>query len=332
MIRYEEVPEHVINLFNEVQTRHFPELRNAEIAILYDLKPVMKGGRIQLGQIRKPNDLIRHFTKDDAIAIDGYDYIIILDQVCFESVQKIDRERIIRHELRHAYYDIESEDNPYKLVDHSITDFYEEVELNREDPRWVERCARLTADIYEQRKEEAKDQKKRKKKAAREYQIHPKQGRIEDAVDRFVDGIKNSDLGSVTISSNGQSVTIPGGGHKADPPKPYTLDPEEEAKTPAPETADSCEGCPMRDWSGDRVDAETDGYYCRAEQCVKEGVTVEEKAAIQEKAPTNGSVGKDALYCRDCTPKGYTRTVVGVAPCYVCHEAREVGRVTGRVS
>lgn len=190
MIRYEETPEHVFKLFKEIQTTYFPELRNAKISILYDLKKSSKGGKVQFGCIKRPNDLIRHFSKDEAIAIEGYDYIIILDKVCFENVSERDRERILRHELRHTYFDIDTEDNPYRLMDHDITDFYAEIELNKDDPRWGQRCAALTADIYEQVKEAAKDNRKRKKKAARQYDIHPRQMTIPE----------DSGITSITIS------------------------------------------------------------------------------------------------------------------------------------
>jgi hypothetical protein len=175
LIRYEQASDEAVDLLNGVQNLHFPELKNAKIALLYDLKKRTVSGKVMLGQIKKPNDLIRHFTKDEAVAIEGYDYIIILDKVCFENVPETDRIRILRHELRHTFYDIESEDNPYKLVDHDITDFHAEVELNKDDPRWAHRCATLTADIYEQYKEDAKDRKTRAKKRKREYQIHPRQ-------------------------------------------------------------------------------------------------------------------------------------------------------------
>lgn len=184
MIRYSEVPDSVTDLLTEVQTRHFPELKNAKIAVLFDLKKTAKGGKVQLGCIKRPNDLIRHFTKDEAVNIEGYDYIIILDKMCWNAVGDADHTRIVRHELRHTFYDIESEDNPYKLLDHDITDFYAEVELNKDDPRWAHRCATLTADIYEQEREQSREQKKRKKKGKREYAIHPRQGSIEDGVDR----------------------------------------------------------------------------------------------------------------------------------------------------
>jgi len=115
-----------------------------------------------LARIIKTNDLMRHLTKNGGDAIEGYDYIITLDNKCWENITDLDSVKILRHELRHTFFDIESEDNPYKLLNHSISDFYEEVELNKNDPRWRERVATLTEDIYEQEKE-ARIEKKRKK-------------------------------------------------------------------------------------------------------------------------------------------------------------------------
>lgn len=161
-LRYEEVTPLVIDMLREVKTRDFPELKNAKIKVLFDLKKRKSGGRIVLGRIMKTNDLIRHLTKDDVEIVEGYDYIITLDKKCWDNIPDEDRVRIIRHELRHTYFDIEAEKDPYKLVTHSISDFYEEVELNQKDPRWRERVGTITEDIYEQEKE-AKDEKKRKK-------------------------------------------------------------------------------------------------------------------------------------------------------------------------
>ncbi len=175
MIRYEAASQEAIDLLNEVQDRHFPELKNAKIALLFDLKKRSSNNRLVLGRIVKPNDLVRHFTKDDAVNVDGFDYIVILDKVGWDVTGHDDRVRVIRHELRHTFYDIEAEENCYKLIDHSITDFYEEVELNKDDPRWKERLAMLISDIYEQKKDEGKGKKRK-----RGYSdIHPRQGRID---------------------------------------------------------------------------------------------------------------------------------------------------------
>jgi len=163
-LRYEEVTEEATKLLDEVLTKHFAELRNAKIIMLFDVKKRTSGGRVVLGRIMKTNDLLRHLTKNEAEAIEGYDYIVTLDKQAWDAIGHEDRVRLLRHELRHTYYDIESEANPYRLLDHSITDFYEEVELNKDDPRWRERVATVVADIYEQQKEDRKQERNKKRK------------------------------------------------------------------------------------------------------------------------------------------------------------------------
>ncbi len=69
--------------------------------------------------------------------------------------------------MRHTFYDIEAEDNPYKLIDHTVADFYEEIELNQDDPKWRQRVGTMVADMYEQEKEEAKENRGKRKRTAR---------------------------------------------------------------------------------------------------------------------------------------------------------------------
>ena len=163
-LRYEEVTEEVGRMLGQVEAEYFPELKNAKIITLFDLKKRTSGGRVVLGRIMRTNDLLRHLTKDEAVAVEGYDYIITLDKQGWNAIADQDRVRLLRHELRHTYYDIDSETNPYRLLDHSISDFYEEVELNKDDPRWRERVASLVADMYEQKKEEQKQERNKKRK------------------------------------------------------------------------------------------------------------------------------------------------------------------------
>lgn len=156
-LRYEDTDESVANVLAAMRSSYFPNLRNAKIKTLFDTKKRKRGGGLVLASIVLPNDLIRHFTVDEAAeagSMDGYDYIVILDKACWTNIDVKDRERIIRHELRHAYFDIESEKSPYRLIDHSIKDFYEEVEINADDPRWQQRVLRLTLNIREQEKDQ----------------------------------------------------------------------------------------------------------------------------------------------------------------------------------
>jgi predicted metallopeptidase len=159
-LRYEDVTDTVMEMFRRVKSQYFPELKNAKIKVLFDLKKRKSGGQVVIGRIVKANDLIRHLTKNGN-AEEGYDFIITLDKKCWDHISDEDRVKILRHEMRHTSYDLESEDNPYKLVDHSILDFYEEVEMNQSDPRWRERVAILTEDIYEQEKEARLEKKKK---------------------------------------------------------------------------------------------------------------------------------------------------------------------------
>lgn len=159
-LRYEDVTDTVMEMFRRVKSQYFPELKNAKIKVLFDLKKRKSGGQVVIGRIVKANDLIRHLTKNGN-AEEGYDFIITLDKKCWDHITDEDRVKILRHEMRHTSYDLESEDNPYKLVDHSILDFYEEVEMNQSDPRWRERVAILTEDIYEQEKEARLEKKKK---------------------------------------------------------------------------------------------------------------------------------------------------------------------------
>jgi hypothetical protein len=161
--RYEDAPESVTAMLHKVRTECFPELVNAKILVLFDLKKRGSKGMVVLARIMKANDLIRHLTTDNKGLIEGYDYIITIDKVFWDNTADHDRERVIRHELRHTYFDIDAEDNPYKLIDHDITDFYAEVELNRNDPKWRERCASLTSDIYDQMKESGRKVQRSKK-------------------------------------------------------------------------------------------------------------------------------------------------------------------------
>jgi len=159
--RFENASGEATDLLKEVRAEYFPELRNAKIKVIFDLKKRTSKGRLSLAKISKTTDLIRLLTVDQVDPIEGFDYIITLDKECWNAIDKADRVRILRHELRHGYFDIDSEDNPYKIIGHDITDFHAEVDANRDDPMWRERVASLTDAIYEQRKEDEAPKKRK---------------------------------------------------------------------------------------------------------------------------------------------------------------------------
>lgn len=155
-LRFEDVTTDVKDLAREIISEYFPELRNTKINYLFDLKKRLSNGKLVLGKCQKTSEVIRHLTIDEAHDEDGFVYIIYLDKCAWSNIEREDKVRLLRHELRHVLLDPEAK-NPYKIAPHDIEDFAEEVELNRDDVRWAERVANLAEQIYEQQREQEEE-------------------------------------------------------------------------------------------------------------------------------------------------------------------------------
>jgi hypothetical protein len=151
-MKYDDVPEMIYEMYEKLKAAHFPQLANAKMLFLINKKKMMKKGSIVLGKIVKPSDLIKYLSRNEAPE-DGYDYIILFDSKLIQHAEEKDIERVMRHELRHTFFDSESK-TPYKLVDHDFSDFYDEVELNKDDPTWAKRVSSTISLIYHQEKDE----------------------------------------------------------------------------------------------------------------------------------------------------------------------------------
>ena len=157
MIRFENVSDEIILLANEIQEKWFPELIDVKIKYLFDLKKRTSGDKIILGRCQKTDDLVKYFSVEEARDAEGYQYIITIDKVACDNIEKYDKIRILRHELRHILVWEKEDKTIYKIHPHDIEDFVEEIELNREDPRWSLRIGALISDIYEQQEEIEKE-------------------------------------------------------------------------------------------------------------------------------------------------------------------------------
>jgi hypothetical protein len=146
--RFEDVPDHVVKMVNDIRKGSFPELSGAKIKVLYDTKKRTSGGKLVLGRMQKTNDLIKTLTVEDSGDTEGYDYLMMIDKACFENVENIDKTRILRRLLQHCDVDLDS-NNPYKIRNFEIEEWYDEMEYNKEDPRWMERCLSITESVYE---------------------------------------------------------------------------------------------------------------------------------------------------------------------------------------
>lgn len=147
-MRFDLALEDTYEILTEVLTEHFPELINCKIAIIFDNKKRLSGGNVVISSIQKPNEMLRFFTIDDSDSDEGYNYVIRIDKKAWNNIEKIDKERIIRHELRHTLVNLDSND-PYKIIGHSVNDFFEEIDLNKNDPRWNIRISELIEYLYD---------------------------------------------------------------------------------------------------------------------------------------------------------------------------------------
>jgi len=148
MHRYEEADESLVESFLDVVEGHFPTLQNLKFKLIFDLKKRINKGQLVLASIELASPKIKFFSKDN-VAVDGYDFILIVDQKAWELSGKATRSRIIRHELRHVFI---NETGDPKVVGHEIEDFYAEVELNKDDAEWRRKLGTLVRDVYEQEK------------------------------------------------------------------------------------------------------------------------------------------------------------------------------------
>ena len=151
-MRFDDGNEEAYEIMRAVREDHFPELAGCNIKIIFDNKKRMTGGKIVLGSIQKPNELTRFFMIDESGEDEGFDYVIRLDAKCWDLIDNADKTRLMRHELKHTAVDHDAT-TPYKIRGHTIEDFYSEVTLNEDDPRWAERAAQSTMAAYEQERD-----------------------------------------------------------------------------------------------------------------------------------------------------------------------------------
>ena len=152
-MKFENIPDHIMEMYENIKAKYFPHLVNTKILLLINKSKMMQKGNIVLGKIVKPSDLVKYLSRNEAPE-DGYDYIMLLDSKLLKYCDEIDIERVLRHELRHTFFDSDSITNPYKLVDHDFSDFHAEVELNKDDPTWTQRVSQSVSLMYEQEKDQ----------------------------------------------------------------------------------------------------------------------------------------------------------------------------------
>jgi len=152
MVRYTEADQDLVDIFKEIMEERFPTYANLKFCLVYDTKPRTKEGKMVFASTELPSAKLKYFSTDEE-AEDGYDYIMFVYLRSWQLASTEDKRRIISHELRHVF--IDETGNP-KLDGHEISDFYIEIELNKDDPEWLRKLTELTQDVIDQEKEMAK--------------------------------------------------------------------------------------------------------------------------------------------------------------------------------
>jgi hypothetical protein len=150
-------------MLEEIQDKHFSDLRSAKFKCIFDTKMCKRKNRVVLASIRKTGPLLRHLTAEEAKSEEGFDYILKIDQKVWENTDEKDKTRLLMHELCHTFVDDEAKD-PYKIIPHDYEDFISQIKLNADDPDWANRVCSLISDIYDQEKENSGKKRGRPRK------------------------------------------------------------------------------------------------------------------------------------------------------------------------
>lgn len=145
-LRFEAVPQQVIDLCEDIRLKYFINLDGSRTLYIFDTKKKVAGGRIVFAWIKKLNDELKFLAMNDAGIT--YDYVMFFNKDIWDALDDTDRRRIIYHEFCHTEVDFEKV-NPYGIKDHEIQGFYSEADYNADDPRWAERISVIAASIYD---------------------------------------------------------------------------------------------------------------------------------------------------------------------------------------
>jgi hypothetical protein len=153
-LRYEPVPQDVIDFCEKVKKDNFDHLIGANFLYVFDTKKKTANGAIVFARVKLLNDEMKFLAMDD----DGitYDYIMYIDKNIWNALASDDhneRKRIIFHEFCHCVVDFEKK-KPYGLRGHTIESFHEEIKDSQDDPFWKERISVVAESVYDPENQE----------------------------------------------------------------------------------------------------------------------------------------------------------------------------------
>ncbi len=145
--RFDDVTNEELNMVDKVIKDAFPELVAARFLMFFDNKKRKTKGKYVIGRIKKLNEEQRIMTMDENGG--EYHYTIFLDKFIWDNLTEPDQIKILRRLMCQCDIDHEGDD-PYKMQDYEVQDFYSEIQYNHDDPRWLERVELIAENLYEE--------------------------------------------------------------------------------------------------------------------------------------------------------------------------------------
>jgi len=152
MSDFQKADSSVYTTFLSLIEKTFPELSGYSFGLLFKQTAKKSRGRMTLAYVTQPTKLMSFFAKDDKG--NPFDVLMVVDEMVWACASDEDRIRLIRHELRHCRV---NDKGNLGMVDHDFQDFYEEVELNADNPHWASKLAEVATAGYKQVKDGQKD-------------------------------------------------------------------------------------------------------------------------------------------------------------------------------
>jgi len=147
-LRYTEVTDEFVKCFFDVIEKYFTAYQNLNVKLLFDNKKRISKGKIILANIEIPNPKMQYFQQNKDLP-SGYDYIMFIDKIAWDSATGDEKVNIIRHELSHI--DVDEEDDKCKLLNHDYNVFG--YELDNVD--WANQLAEIVLTKYEMQNKKA---------------------------------------------------------------------------------------------------------------------------------------------------------------------------------
>jgi len=147
--RYVNSTQTITDQLEQMINTKFPDLNSTRIKILLDTKKKSSKKKLRLAEIKTTDELNRYFSMSEETGFEGYDFILIIDQLLALNAEIKDLRRVLFHELCHADFDDKGKPT---TIPHDFEGFYVELKYNRDDRDWGPRLTSFLNDLYESEK------------------------------------------------------------------------------------------------------------------------------------------------------------------------------------